>query len=90
VRELDELKIESVQLAGDAGAVTRTLAALEIGSRTGALVVAIRRGPARIDAPNGGEVLHEGDIVYLVGSRHAVAEARDLLVAPKAEVAETA
>ncbi len=62
-------------------AVSRTLAELEIGSRSGALVVAIRRSEVRIDAPNGSEVLRVGDVVYLVGAREAVGSARDMLTA---------
>ncbi len=84
-RELDELKIESVEVAEGSFAVARTLAELEIGARIGALVVAIRRSESRIDAPQGGEIVRTGDVVYLIGARDAVLAACRLLTAPRSE-----
>lgn len=49
---------------------------------TGATVLAIARGEDGVIVPTGHEVLEEGDILALAGSREAVEAATELLLKP--------
>ena len=78
-RDLDDLKIEKVLVRPGDHAVGRTPRDLAVRTNTGALVVAVRRGPRLLDPPDPDEKLAEGDLVYLVGSTQSVANACTLL-----------
>jgi CPA2 family monovalent cation:H+ antiporter-2 len=66
-------------------AAGRTLRELNVRARTGAGVLAITRGEERILIPRGGDVIHEGDVLALAGTREAVTAAIALLTARRAE-----
>ena len=60
-------------------AVGRTLAALDLRSRTGAVVLAITRGGAPILLPTGHETIQAGDRLAVAGTKKAVRAAAELL-----------
>jgi len=60
--------------------VGRTLAELDLRARTGATVLAIRRGDRNLLLPTGSERLETGDVLALVGSGEAVARGQALLM----------
>ncbi|MFB3887256.1 MAG: monovalent cation:proton antiporter-2 (CPA2) family protein [Thermodesulfobacteriota bacterium] len=55
---------------------------LKIRSRTGATVIAIRRGEDLIPSPEPGFVFKPGDVVYLIGKKESVMKAMALIEAP--------
>jgi CPA2 family monovalent cation:H+ antiporter-2 len=85
---LEEMKIESVLLGPASFAVGRTAVELDLRRRTGALVVAVRRGSRLLDEPDPHVPFQEGDIVYLAGALRSVHDAMESLLsdAPPAEV----
>jgi CPA2 family monovalent cation:H+ antiporter-2 len=78
---------EPVSLRVDAGSSfhERTLAEVNLRSLTGATVLAIVRGNEQVLMPSAHEMLHEGDVLAIVGSHEAVESARALMAAPIAE-----
>jgi CPA2 family monovalent cation:H+ antiporter-2 len=70
--------VRHVVSAGSA-AVGQTLASIDLRARTGATVLAIRRGADALIAPTGREVLRADDVLALAGTRDAVEAARALL-----------
>lgn len=82
-RGLDELKIESLTLLSGSAADGASLVELELRSRTGALVVAVRREQQLLSKPDPRNVLLPDDIVYLVGTSGAIRRAVELLTAPR-------
>ena len=78
---LSDLKIESLLVRPGMAAVGQSLIALELRKRTGALIVAIRRGDRLLDDPDPAAPLEPGDVAYLVGRKDAVKAAMLLLSA---------
>jgi len=76
---LADLKIESLLVTEHSAAAGSTAQALDIRQRTRALVVAIRRGTALLDAPDPQTPFEVGDVVYVVGSRESILKASALL-----------
>ena len=74
--------LATISLPEAAAAVGRSLAELDLRARTGATVLAIRRGEAGLPAPSPREVLQAGDVLALTGSDDAIAAARALLSSP--------
>jgi CPA2 family monovalent cation:H+ antiporter-2 len=75
IRGLDELKIESVLIrAGTKGAGASPVG-LRLRSRTGALVVAVRRDNQLLNQPDPNVAFEPDDIVYLVGTSEAIRSA---------------
>ncbi len=72
--------ITSVPLGVGAPACGRTLAELDLRGRTGATVLAIDRPDGVRAVPAGHEPLRAGDVLALVGTTVAIAEARALLL----------
>lgn len=68
MRGLEELKIESALVREHGHASTASAVTLRIRSRTGALVVGLRRGERLLEAPDPNAPFEAGDIVYLVGT----------------------
>jgi CPA2 family monovalent cation:H+ antiporter-2 len=68
-----------IELAANSPAVGRTLAELELRTRTGAVVLARARRGEGIVIPTGSERLAAGDVLALAGTAEAVAAARRLL-----------
>ncbi len=73
-----------VAITADHAASGKTLRALNIRARTGAAVLAITRGEERILIPRGGDEIHAGDVLALVGTREGVTAAIGLLTEPVA------
>lgn len=78
---LSELKIESVLIRSGTVAAGRSPVKLELRKRTGALVVAVRRGEQLLDQPDPAAPLEPDDVVYLVGRSASVKAAILLLTA---------
>lgn len=68
-----------VLVAPGSACVGRTLGDLKLRGRTGATVLAIRRGTASIVVPSAREVIQVGDIVVLAGSHESVIAASALV-----------
>jgi monovalent cation:H+ antiporter-2, CPA2 family len=79
---LQELKIESVEVRQQSAAAGSSLASLQLRSKTGALVVAVRRGNKLLEQPDAHDALQAGDIAYLVGTSDAIRAAIEVLGAP--------
>jgi monovalent cation:H+ antiporter-2, CPA2 family len=78
--ELDDLKIEKVLVREADFAAGRSPAELDLRRRTGALVVALRRGGSLLDEVDPATTLQPDDTLYLVGRMRAVAAAAAYLV----------
>ncbi|MDQ2647101.1 MAG: cation:proton antiporter [Myxococcota bacterium] len=76
---LSELKIESLLIRPGMAAAGQSLISLELRKRTGALIVAVRRGDSLLDDPDPAAPLEPGDVAYLVGRKEAVKAAMILL-----------
>jgi K+/H+ antiporter YhaU regulatory subunit KhtT len=76
---LSELKIESVLIRPGMAADGQSLISLDLRKRTGALIVAVRRGDSLLDDPDPAAPLEPGDVAYLVGRKEAVKAAMILL-----------
>ena len=81
---LQELKIESVEVRSQSAGAGRSAVTLQLRSRTGALVVAVRRGDKLLEQPDPNEPFLPGDIAYLVGTSDSIRAAIDALGAPNA------
>jgi CPA2 family monovalent cation:H+ antiporter-2 len=83
IRGLDELKIESVQIPEGSIAHGASIASLKLRTRTGALVVAVRREQTLLQNPDPVVPFVPEDIVYLVGTSPAIRLAVELLTTPR-------
>jgi monovalent cation:H+ antiporter-2, CPA2 family len=80
-RGLAELKIESVLIGVDTKGAGSSPVSLRLRSRTGALVVAVRRNQQLLSKPDPNVAFLAGDIVYLVGTSQAIRSAAAELTA---------
>lgn len=71
--------ISAVPILEGSPAAGLTLAQLDLRAKTGATVVAIRRGEDRVVTPSGHERLLLGDILAVTGSSEAVEQARSVI-----------
>jgi monovalent cation:H+ antiporter-2, CPA2 family len=71
--------ITAVPLVAGSPAVGQTLAQLDLRAKTGATVVAIRRGQDRVVTPSGHERVQLGDVLALTGTTESVTQARKLI-----------
>ena len=78
-RELADLKIESFLVKEGSCAAGCSAVELDVRARTGALVVAVRRGDKLLEQPDPQLPFEVGDVVYFVGSRAGIREAIALL-----------
>jgi CPA2 family monovalent cation:H+ antiporter-2 len=70
----------ATHVIGDSdGAVDRTLAALNLRARSGATVIALKRGAKYLVPPPGDATLASGDVLYLVGDEADILLAREYL-----------
>jgi CPA2 family monovalent cation:H+ antiporter-2 len=67
------------QISQDSPVLGRTLAELNLRSRTGATVLAIHRADGEVILPTGSERLQAGDVLVLAGTREAMEAGRELL-----------
>ena len=88
VRGLDELKIESARVEPGSPADGATLAGLDLRSRTGALVVGLRRAGALQQHVDPHQRFEPEDVVYLVGTSEHNRRALSLFAAPAREGAD--
>lgn len=79
-KALEELKIESIVLAPSSRGVGRSAVDLDLRRRTGALVVAVRRGEKLLEDPDPHVPFEAGDIVYLVGALESIRGAMSSLL----------
>ncbi len=68
-----------LKLGAESVAIGKTLAELDLRSRTGASVLAIARGKESVLVPTASEKLRVGDVLALAGTRPAVSAASRLL-----------
>jgi CPA2 family monovalent cation:H+ antiporter-2 len=87
---LSELKIESVFIHPDTLGAGKSPIELELRKRTGALLVAVRRGDRLVDDPDPAAPLEPADVAYLVGSSEAVKAALLLLSTARPEPSDEA
>ena len=66
----------------------QTLAGVNLRGLTGATVLAIVRGDQQVLMPSGDEMLHEGDVLAVVGSHEAVESARTLIASDAGSVGQ--
>jgi CPA2 family monovalent cation:H+ antiporter-2 len=78
LRGLDELKIESVLVREQSPADGNSPVTLHLRSKTGALVVGVRRGKRLLNDPDPHIAFQIGDVVYLVGNSEAIRRASRL------------
>jgi CPA2 family monovalent cation:H+ antiporter-2 len=90
VSGLAEMKIECALVGEQSRAVGQSPISLHLRSKTGALVVGVRRGDRLLEQPDPSEPFQAGDVVYLVGTGDAVTRALPLFgsgtVRPPADV----
>jgi len=84
VRDLDHLKIESAVVLTECAARGRSARELQLRTRTGALVVGVRRGEELVEQPDPAVPFEIGDVVYFVGNSSAVTAALRLFEGPAA------
>lgn len=72
IRGLAELKIDSVAVRADSPALGQSPIEMDLRSRTGALVVGVRRGAELLEEPAPTVTFEEGDVVYFVGTSEAI------------------
>jgi len=77
---LPQMSAERVRLPPGAKAVGRSLAATRLRTRTGALVLSIRRGDEDIPTPDPHLPLAAGDELAIVGQPQQLRAARELLI----------
>src|SRR6266571_1919249 len=82
---LPRMSAERVLLPPGAKAVGRSLAATRLHTRTGALVLSIRRADQDIPTPDPRLPLAAGDELSIVGQPHQLRAARELLIGQPAE-----
>jgi monovalent cation:H+ antiporter-2, CPA2 family len=78
VPDLGDLKVDSLLVRAGDHACGRSAAAMQIRTRTEALVVAVRREGAVVAYASPDESFRAGDVVFLVGPRAAMGRALEL------------
>ena len=73
-----------LRLDAKSPAVGRSLAELDLRGQTGASVLAIARGEEGLIVPMASEVLRDGDLLALAGTKDAIQSAMSLLQPPDA------
>lgn len=79
LRDLDGLKVEPVLVTHGMSAVGETLVSLDLRSKSGASVVALRRQGRLLEDVPPGLPFEEGDLLYLAGQRESVYRALEVL-----------
>lgn len=70
---------QSLPIEPDSPAVGKSLADLNLRSRTGASIIALMRGEERYLMPAGKDTIEAGDVLVLVGTQQAIRSAKELL-----------
>ncbi len=82
--EVEGLVFEWIDVDGGSPVAGRSIAELQIRTRTGASVVAVLRRPAAVPAPEPDFVLAVGDTLVVAGTAQGVEKARNLVHSPDA------
>ncbi len=82
---LSDLKIESALVTEASPSVGRSAVDMAVRKKTGALIVAVRRGGKLLEQPDPHAPFEPGDIVYLAGTTNGVEEAVELLTRTRGE-----
>jgi monovalent cation:H+ antiporter-2, CPA2 family len=75
-RAIPHMAVERIVLAATAPAVGRTIAETELRSKTGALILAVRRGDSDVSTPGADFRLERGDVLVVVGQPEQIAAAQ--------------
>jgi monovalent cation:H+ antiporter-2, CPA2 family len=78
MRDLDDLKIESVLVRDKSRAINASPLSLRLRSETGALLVGVRRGAELLSQPDPSVPFELNDVAYLVGTSEAIRRALPL------------
>jgi CPA2 family monovalent cation:H+ antiporter-2 len=78
MRDLDDLKIESVLVRAQSRAAHASPLSLRLRSETGALLVGVRRGVELLSQPDPSVPFEVNDVAYLVGTSEAIRRALPL------------
>jgi len=78
-RALPQMHVDRIILGPNAPAVGRTIADTALRSRTGALVLAVRRGDSDVPTPGADFRFEEGDVLVVVGQAEHINRAREAL-----------
>jgi CPA2 family monovalent cation:H+ antiporter-2 len=78
MRDLDDLKIESVLVRAGSRAMDASPLSLNLRSETGALVVGVRRGEELLSHPDPNVPFEVDDVAYLVGTSESIRRAMPL------------
>jgi voltage-gated potassium channel len=79
-----EFRVEELELAGDCCAIGRSIEELEVRTRTGATILAVRRTATGVfdTNPAPGSLLNSGDMVVAIGTPAQISKLEELMVAP--------
>jgi CPA2 family monovalent cation:H+ antiporter-2 len=80
--ELAALKVESIEVRAGSEAIGRSPTDIQLRSRSGALVVAIRRAGRLLTDPRPELAFDAGDVVYVVGEKDSIRRAAVILGDP--------
>jgi CPA2 family monovalent cation:H+ antiporter-2 len=83
MRDLDDLKIESVLVRDNSPAINASPLSLRLRSETGALLVGVRRGAELLSQPDPSVPFELNDVAYLVGTSEAIRRALPLFDVPE-------
>jgi voltage-gated potassium channel len=84
---MPELRFEEIEVTSECGQVGVTLGELDVHGRTGAVVVALRRGDGAFEATPDDEIrLAEGDVVIGVGTADEIRRLEELFAPREATV----
>jgi CPA2 family monovalent cation:H+ antiporter-2 len=80
-RSLEDLVIDVVpyEITGESELVGQSIKFVDLRARTGASIIAIKRGENIIQSPTSEEIFKAGDIVYLTGTKEVIGKATDYL-----------
>jgi len=78
-RTIPQMDVERIVLAANAPAVGQTIAETALRSRTGTLILAVRRGESDIATPDPDFRLAAGDVLVVVGQAQQITSAHRLL-----------
>jgi CPA2 family monovalent cation:H+ antiporter-2 len=86
---MPQMNVERIVLGANAPAVGQTLADTGLRSRTGALILAVRRGESDLATPEANFRLAAGDVLVIVGQPQQLRSAYALLTGGEHSRAET-
>jgi CPA2 family monovalent cation:H+ antiporter-2 len=70
--EFSKININPITIKNNSKADGKSLIELQLRSKTGVTLVAIKRGAEIIEHPSPKEILHGEDVVYLIGTQEQI------------------